>query len=333
MSDREREMAAYSRDTVLRAAIVWGAEVGPAGFRKLLARFGSAQAILEAGPEDLSEADPRLTAEQIEALTRLAPRGPEFAEYLARLRESGVDVVSSRDEDYPQGLLALRNPPPLLCIRGRILPEDDVAVAIVGTRSPNRDDVERTYALARLFAAERITVVSGLALGVDSAAHRGALMAGGRTLAALGSGIRRVYPAENADLVDGIAEAGAVLSELAPTSGAVVGTLMARNRLIAALARAVVVVASGIGGGSLVTAEWAQKQGKPVAAVDWEKMNPKRLGNRQLLAEGAFPLANDVHVRELCDLIRRSHPSQSQTHETPDHDTHDEGDQQLTIFD
>ncbi len=307
MNEGKPGKSADDNERTLRAALVWGAGVGPAGFRKLVTYCGSTAAVLEADAAQLTAADSRLSPEQTAIIRELASRLGEFAERISDLQANGVQVISSQDEGYPEGLRTLRNPPPLVCARGEILLQDRAAAAMVGTRSPTREDFDKAFGLAEAFAGAGITVVSGLALGLDTAAHRGALQAGGRTIAVLGSGIERVYPPENEALAEEIAACGAVISELAPEAGAAVGTLMARNRLIAALSKATVVVASGSRGGSLVTADHSRNQGKPVAAVKWANVNLKRLGNQQLLAEGAIALGDDQDLAKLIELLR--HPA------------------------
>ncbi len=334
MDDDKPDKSLDANERALRAALVWDAGVGPAGFRKLVAHCGSTAAIFEAHAGQLAAADSRLSAEQIAIIIALGPRIAECAGRISDLQADGVQVISSEDAQYPEAFAGLRNPPPLLCMRGQILPQDRMAVAMVGTRSPTREDFDKAFALAEAFARAGITVVSGLALGLDSAAHRGAMQAAGRTLGVLGSGIERVYPPENEALAEEIASSGAVLSELAPDAAPAVGTLMARNRLVAALSNATVVVASGARGGSLVTAEQSRNQGKPVAAVDWANMNLKRLGNQQLLAEGAMPLRNDEDLMKLIELIREpavALPRLPEQQAPPA--KHDDDGQQLSMFD
>lgn len=333
MNDHKPDKSLDDNERALRAALVWDAGVGPAGFRKLVAHCGSTAAIFEAHAGQLAAADSRLSAEQIAIIIELGPRIAECAGRISNLQANDTHVISSEDRQYPEAFCGLRNPPPLVCVRGQILPQDRAAVAMVGTRTPTREDFDRAFGLAEAFARAGITVVSGLALGIDSGAHRGAMQAAGRTIGVLGSGIERIYPPENEALAEEIASSGALLSELAPDAAPAVGTLMARNRLVAALSNATVVVASGARGGSLVTAEQSRNQGKPVAAVDWADMNLKRLGNQQLLAEGAMPLGNDEDLNKLIELVRQPAPALPRLLEEQAPPKHDDDGQQLSMFD
>ncbi len=335
MTDTGTDNPLFAQRTLL-AAVMWGGDIGPACFRKLLAHFGSLEAVTEATIEQLAAADARLSNYQKVALSQVHNRFGSYADLIAKLEHNGIAVISYVDDSYPPALNILRNPPPLLCLRGRITQADRHAVAIVGTRNPTREESHRAFAIAQVFATADITVVSGLAQGIDTAAHRGAVEAGGRTIAVLGSGIQRIYPPDNEALAEDIAEAGAIASEVPPDAAPSVGTLMARNRIIAALAGATVVVASGTTGGSLVTAKETTRQGKTVAAVVWDDSSEKRSaeersGNRLLLSQGASPIRDDDHVQALCDLIRRQ--AAESPPQSPPRSHEKDTDPQLGLFD
>lgn len=275
--------------TSLRAALLWGSGIGAAAFRDLRANLGTDGAIAGTSPGKLRRIARRITDDQARALAAASEQvGAHVREVLALARE-GVDVVSDDDPSYPPPLLRLPAPPPLLCIRGR-MPTAENAVAIVGTRSPTGADYQMAHSLALHCTRLGVTVVSGLALGIDTAAHVGALEGGGETVAVLGCGISVIYPQRNRGLAERIARRGAVLSEAPPRAGVSVASLMARNRITAALASTVIVVASGLKGGSLATARHAERLGLRVAAVAWDDIHPKREGNRLLLDGGAIPL-------------------------------------------
>ncbi|MFO7947586.1 MAG: DNA-processing protein DprA, partial [Armatimonadota bacterium] len=263
-------------DLALHAAVIWGADLGPAGFRKLIDTFGSLQEVVGATASALNAADTRLSDEQVHKIRSAPGRLDEAAELLHALHDEGITVVIITDEQYPTALNILRNPPPLITMRGRFSDADMNAVVMVGTRSPSRAGCERAAEIAGICVECGFTVVSGLAAGIDTASHEGALVASGRTVAVLGSGIRHIYPPGNRELAAAIANDGVVISELSPDSEPQVGTLMARNRLIAALACGTIVLSSGATGGSMVTAEHTTRQGKPLAAVDWDDITSKR---------------------------------------------------------
>jgi len=284
-------------------AVMWHGAIGPAGFRRLLGHFGDAPAIMAASDDELSVPSLRLNAEQIEAMSQLASRFEEVKEQLDQLHGQNIHVICDFEPEYPESLRAIGNLPPVLSIAGRLLPVDEPAVAIVGTRSPSEEGFQMAHELGTALAKQNITVVSGLALGCDTGAHQGALSGGGRTIAVLGSGILVVHPHSNLELARVIAEHGAVISEQPPTAAAVVGRLMARNRLQSGLSRAIIVVESGESGGSMRTAQNARHQGRLVCAVDWPQITAKRIGNRKLLAEGARPISDPEQVAGLVTAL------------------------------
>jgi DNA processing protein len=252
--------------------------------RRLLKRFGDAEAVFEAPDEAL------LTVSRIGEKTLRAIRTVRLEQVKAELlslEDEGIDVLVWDDEDYPVNLRAAADAPPLLFVRGTVLPEDARAVAIVGTRTPSSRGLENAHITAAALTARGLTVVSGLALGVDTAAHTGALEAGGRTLAVLGSGLRPIHPRSSAELAERIAVSGALLSELHPNTPIRGSQLMARDRTISGLSRAVVVVEARLESGSLDTARRAQGQGRPLFAI------PGSPGCDALLQAGAHLLVPD----------------------------------------
>jgi DNA processing protein len=189
---------------------------------------------------------------------------------------------------YPAALAALPDAPPVLFIRGALDPVDWRAVAIVGTRQPSPTAYDRARIIAGELAQRGWTIVSGLAAGIDTAAHSGALRAGGRTLAVLGSGINVIYPPQNTDLAALVKTTGALLSEVHPDSPPNSPALVARNRMISGLSRVVIVVAAGATSGSLHAARFARVHGRLVYAVESDLD-----GNQQLIADGARSLPPD----------------------------------------
>jgi DNA processing protein len=230
----------------------------------------------------------RITAESTldrrEPAERLVSRA---ADALDRAAGAGIDIIPWSDPDYPVALAAIVDPPPVLWVRGSRATLDRPAVAIVGSRAGSPYALAVAERLAADLAARDVTIVSGLARGVDSAAHRGALAAPGCTVAVLGSGADVVYPREHRALALEIVLAGALLSELAPGTPPQPLFFPRRNRIISGLVRAVVVVEAGDKSGALITARCALEQGRDVLAVPGNVLNGRNRGGHALLRDGA----------------------------------------------
>lgn len=260
------------RDAWVVLAAVDG--IGPVSFGALVRAAGSARGVLDAatrraGVAHLAAAAAaegvRLAPDTASSLVAAIRAAPELLGRLERLR---VRAVTAEDPAYPARLRAIELPPPVLFVRGdmRALAAERV-VAVVGTRRPTDDGRRAASRIAAALAACGATVVSGLAVGIDGSAHAGALLAGGPTVAVLGSGHARLYPAAHADLADEIERSGgAVVTELPPDAGPRPSGFPRRNRIIAGLADATVVVEAGERSGALITAGWAMEQGRPVFA-------------------------------------------------------------------
>lgn len=204
---------------------------------------------------------------------------------LESLERAGIQTVTLADEAYPARLRAAPDPPPALFVRGRLM--SDALVALVGSRKATPAGVEMAHALGRELAARGVCVVSGLALGVDAAAHEGALEAGGDTIGVLGCGIDVVYPRANRDLFRRVEGRGALVSEYAPGEAPLAWRFPARNRIIAGLSDAVVVVEASEKSGALITARHALDAGRDVWAVPGPPGMPECRGSNRLLADGA----------------------------------------------
>jgi len=213
----------------------------------------------------LRQADPRRLAEQA--------------------RRCGAEVVTLADPGYPRPLRDLPDPPLALYVRGRL--REGPAVAVVGTRSPSSDGEYVAQRMGADLARAGVCVVSGLARGVDAAAHRGAVEAGGPTVAVLGCGVDVRYPAGHEALADQVAACGALVSEYPPGTPPARHHFPQRNRIISGLARAVVVVEATLRSGALITADLALEQGREVFAVPGSVLNPRSAGPHRLLREGA----------------------------------------------
>lgn len=183
---------------------------------------------------------------------------------LAAAAADGIQLTTVLDEDYPVNLRTIYNLPPFLFYRGTLRPDDALSVAVVGTRQPTADGLSRAERMARLLVAADVTVLSGLALGIDTAAHRACLDAGGRTIAVLGSGIRRVYPAENEALAGQITEHGAVVSQFWPDAHPASYTFPRRNVVTSGMSQGTVVIEASATSGAKMQARLAIEHGKQV---------------------------------------------------------------------
>lgn len=264
---------------------------------RLLERFGSLENILAAPPADLQTV--RGIGKHLSA--QIAHIDLEkTARSLAEFAANGISCATWRDVDYPGSLHMLDDRPLVLFWRGALPPLDARAIAIVGTREPTDESARLASEWAGAFARQGWIVISGMARGVDTYAHQGALRAGGRTLAVLGCGVNRVYPPENRALAHRIAGQGALLSEFHPDSGIGRDTLVFRNRLISALSRATMVIEAGETSGALHAARHAHAQGRSVFA------RPGSAGNDALLRDSAYPLPGDPD--QIDEVIARCSP-------------------------
>ena len=258
--------------------------IGPARFMLLLDTFGSVRAAWEASPAEWRQAglDER-TASAFERQRRaINPDGE--VERLHALRVGALRVI---DPEYPRLLREIPAPPPVIYVRGRLLPEDELAIGIVGTRKVSAYGRHVTERLSSDLAAQRVTIVSGLARGVDTFAHTAALDAGGRTIAVQGCGPDLVYPPENARLAARIVEQGAVVTEFPPGTQPEAGNFPARNRIISGLSLAVLVTEAPAASGALITARFAAEQGRDIFAVPGNVTSRASEGANQLIQDGA----------------------------------------------
>jgi len=279
-------------------ALAFTRGIGGVTVRKMLERFGDVESIFNASPQELGQV-PRVTPEIAQNL--LSTPFEQLEAELLSLGDEGIQVCTWEDETYPRRLRGLHDAPFILFVGGALLPEDDLSVAIVGTRHPLTQSITLAETIAKELAERGLTIVSGLAEGVDTASHRGALASRrGRTLAVLGSGIRVIHPRANIDLSIRVAERGALLSEFHPNAPPRGPQLMARDRIISGLSRAVIVIEAGEKSGSLDTAWRAQKQGRRVYAL------PGSPGTDKLLRENASPLTpENMDFDELADELSK----------------------------
>jgi len=266
----------------LRLAGIHG--IGPGLRRLLFERYGDAAGILAASADELRKVagiGPRL-AEAIAGSDPTAAR-----ELLSLCRARGVGILQESDDTFPAILRQIPDPPDLLFVRGSLEPADSLAVAVVGARHATAYGLRVAQRLGGSLARAGYTVVSGLARGIDSAAHQGALEAGGRTIAVLGSGVLEIYPPEHADLAKRIEAAGAVISESPPLATASAGAFPRRNRIVSGLSLGVVVVEASTRSGALITARLASEQGREVFAVPGSIESRMSRGCHRLLKDGA----------------------------------------------
>ena len=273
--------------------------IGAARFQALIAQFGSPQAAWEAPAHQLRSSE--LPAPVIDALLDVRA-AVDLEQIWAQIQSKGINLVTLQDENYPARLRQIDQPPPVLYTLGELNVQDEWAVAIVGTRRQTHYGRQATEELAAFLAQNGVTVVSGLARGIDSTAHRAALDAGGRTIAVLGSGVDQIYPAENRGLALEMAERGAVLSDYALGTPPEASNFPPRNRIIAGLSIAVVVVEAGERSGARITANFALEQGREVFAVPGNIFSPQSQGTNRLIRDGAHPLLAPQDLLEVLNL-------------------------------
>ncbi|MEO1528802.1 MAG: DNA-processing protein DprA [Planctomycetota bacterium] len=275
--------AETSLETILRLSMLPG--LGPRTLTALLETFGDASEALAASEDQLSSV-PGVGPKLVHTI-RTASHHVDTDTILNWCRDNGCDILVKGSADYPKTLLDLCDAPPILFARGKLIHTDRLAVAIVGTRHATSYGTRQTDRIAYGLAKAGVTVVSGLARGVDGAAHRAALNAEGRTIAVLGGGIGEMYPAEHAQLAEEASQHGAVLSEYAPTAKPRGGMFPQRNRLIAALALATLVIEAPDRSGSLITARLAGELNRDVLALPGQVSSRASQGTNQLIREGA----------------------------------------------
>jgi DNA processing protein len=277
--------------------------VGPQTSRALLAHFGSAAEILSASRGKLTAVEgigPKLA----DKITH-ARRDFDARAELALCRASDVRVIARGDADYPAALDNIPDPPSLLFVKGSLEMKDELAIALVGSRRCTPYGARMAERLAGALARTGFTIVSGLARGIDAAAHRGAIKANGRTIAVLANGLSSIYPPEHVDLARSVVEAGALVSEMAMGQSPLPGLFTQRNRIISGLALGVVVVEATPRSGSLSTARHAVEQNREVFAVPGPADSLASRGCHRLIRDGArlVETVDDI-LEELGPLAR-----------------------------
>lgn len=265
----------------LRLTLIPG--VGGETQRKLLAAFGLPEAIFTAGRSALSDVvGDRPTRLLLETDNRAAvERALSWAD------KDDQHLVCLADPEYPQSLLQIPDPPTLLYVRGRLGQLNQASLAMVGSRNPTPQGVQNAERFAAALAGAGLIITSGLALGVDAAAHRGALSVSGNTIAFMGTGIDRIYPAANLKLASEVVQRGSIVSEYPLGTPPIAANFPRRNRLISGLSRGVLVVEATTESGSLITARLAAEQGREVFAIPGSIHSPQSRGCHRLIKQGA----------------------------------------------
>ncbi len=273
--------------------------IGSVKTRKLLEYFGDLSAAWTASENALLEAglNPK-TANAIIQAREIINLDKEFNQIL----DMGIQIITIIDDQYPQKLKSIEQPPPVIYLKGNFEETDNYAVAIVGTRHLTGYGRQVTQELSGFLARNGITVISGLARGIDSIAHDAALAAGGRTIAVLGCGVDIVYPPEHRVLSQRIQDHGAIISDYYPGTQPEGINFPPRNRIISGLSIASVIIEAGEKSGALITAEFAAIQGREVFAVPGPIYSPRSKGTNRLIRDGALPLTDFNEILAVLDL-------------------------------
>ena len=275
--------------------------LGPVSIKRLYDHFGSIEKAWRADEKEIAG---------IEGLRRDAIKS--FIESRAKIdldtevnKLKAVKVLCLEDSDYPSSLKNIYDPPPVIYIKGDLLPADSKAIAIVGTRKASRYGLEMAKKFAQGLSSLGITIVSGLALGIDTAAHQGALQAKGRTLAILGSGVDTIYPSSNTPLAGEVEKSGAVISEFPLGAKPDTGSFPRRNRIISGLSLGTIVIEGGYDSGAMITAKYALDQGREVFAVPGNIELEQSKGPHWLIKQGAKLVES---VEDVIEELRLSLP-------------------------
>lgn len=268
---------------ILHLSLIQG--IGPKTAQFLINNLGSAEKVLNATPSELKKIDGLSSNVQNSLVQKKL--GCTLERELELIQEFGCQIITFYDAAYPPLLKEIDTPPLLLYVRGELKPEDAFSIAIVGSRNAKDYGRRVSYQLAHQLVNRGMTVVSGFAMGIDTCAHRGALEAGGRTIAALGNGLSLIYPAGNKELVDKVIESGALISEFPMGMKPMAENFPRRNRIISGLSIGTVVVEASNRSGALITARIASEQGREVFAVPGEIFSELSTGTHNLIDKGA----------------------------------------------
>lgn len=263
------------------------AKIGPKTFQQLLLTFGSPENVYKATKEELLSL-PRMTSGKVDEIFNSQDSFTEIGKHVSYLKKLGIGISTILDDSYPQSLKEIDDPPPLLYFKGEFPIRNGLFVAVVGTHHASTEGIEKAVEIGRILAKRKVVVVSGLARGIDSAAHIGAIREGGKTYAILGTGLNNIYPPENVTLAEEISQNGALITEYNLDVPVKVGQLMARNRIVIGLSQAVIIVEMNeeSPGGTINAMDLAIEQGKPLFVV--RKEDSQKVAD--LIQEGAVPI-------------------------------------------
>ncbi len=289
-----------SQVAALRLSQVSG--IGPRLYRDLVDHFGTAQRALAASPKELSEL-PGIGLKLARAIV-MAETEVKVEELLRLCRDENIELIFCDDPRYPKLLAEIHDPPVVLFVKGELQAADELAIAVVGSRHATQYGLKVAEQLARGLSLAGLTIVSGLARGIDQAAHRGALVTGGRTLAVLGSGNLEIYPEEHGELARQIEGRGAVVSEFHPLAPARGSYFPQRNRIVSGLCLGTIVIEAADRSGALITARLAMEQGREVFAVPGRIDSRMSHGTNRLIRDGAKLIQSvDDVLEELGPLV------------------------------
>ena len=266
--------------------------VGPMRIKRLINRFETIEAVFDAELSEIARVplfNPLLAARILKARIRVA----EFRRHIKWFKSRGIDILCVEDKGYPTRLKEISNAPAILCKKGNLPQVSEKTVAIVGTTAPTDLGILTTLELSTRLTQAGVTIVSGLAEGIDTSAHLGALSTNGTTVGVVGSDLLSIYPSEKQGLAEQICENGALFSEHPFTTQPTPTNLILRNRLISGLSIATIVVESEENGGAIRTAAFALEQERIVFACDWENRSRLSEGPRRLIQQGAYPISLD----------------------------------------
>lgn len=298
----------------LRLALVDG--VGPKIRRALMSHFGSAQNIFSASPAALRDV-PGIGPKICRAICA-AEQSINVQELLEQCAQNNVNIFTDSQPAFPRLLKELYDPPGMIFVKGEVRQADNLALAIVGTRHCTHYGETIAERLASGLSHAGYTIVSGLARGIDGAAHRGALKAQGRTIAVLGSGVLNIYPPEHVKLAEQIVENGAFVSETKPFGAPMKGAFPQRNRIISGMSLGVIVVEADINSGALITARHAMEQGREVFAVPGRVDSRVSHGCHHLIRDGAKLVESvDDILEELGPLVEKTAAADGKTIQHP----------------
>ena len=277
--------------------------VGIKRLKQLIARFDSLEKVFDASISQivcLPRFNPLLASKILQAGKRLS----NFQRQIDWLKSRGIEILCIEDEQYPALLKEISDAPLIFCKKGNLAKISKRAVAIVGTRTPTKDGLAVTRKLAAILASEGFVIVSGLAKGIDTAAHQGAIDANGVTVGVLGCDIQTIYPKENSQLANSICANGALVSEHPFDTQPIPVNLIQRNRIISGISLGTIVVEANENDGAIHTARFAQNQNRRVYAYRWPSKRPLASGTLKLIADGATGIKISNVSNLLDDLLK-----------------------------